>query len=150
MQSKDALKKELMSLERQFWSAMKNRDASTAVSLSDDPGVVIGPQGVGEIDRRTLSGMIEQAPYELLDFELEDFLVRPITEDVAVVAYKVREEMVVDGEPVSLEAFDSSVWIRRNGKWTCSLHTETIAGDPFGRDRSVTATTQSRAGSPTR
>jgi hypothetical protein len=134
MQSKDALEKELMSLEREFWSALKSRDASKATSLSDEPSVVIGPQGVGEIDRQTLSGMIEQAPYELRSFELEDFHVRPITDDVAVVAYKVLEEMVVDGEPITLEAFDSSVWVRRNGKWTCSLHTETIAGDAFGRD----------------
>ena len=57
-----------------------------------------------------------------------------MTDDVAVVAYKVKEELVVDGEPLSLEAFESSVWIRRDGKWTCGLHTESIAGDPFGRN----------------
>jgi hypothetical protein len=30
---------------------------------------------------------------------------------------------------------DSSTWVRRNGRWLCALHTEAIAGDPFGRDR---------------
>jgi hypothetical protein len=30
---------------------------------------------------------------------------------------------------------DSSTWVRRNGCWLCALHTEAIAGDPFGRDR---------------
>jgi len=27
----------------------------------------------------------------------------------------------------------SSVWVRRDGTWTCALHTESVAGDPFGR-----------------
>ena len=123
-----------MALEKQYWSALKNRDAAKAVSLSDDPCVVVGPQGVGEIDNEELSGMVKGAPYELQDFSLDDVHVRPITDDVAVVAYKVKEKLVVDGEPLSLEAFESSVWVRRDGKWTCSLHTETIAGDPFGRN----------------
>ena len=62
MQSKDALKKELMSLERQYWSAIKNKDASKAVSLSDDPCVVVGAQGVGEVGNEELSGMVKGAP----------------------------------------------------------------------------------------
>jgi hypothetical protein len=31
--------------------------------------------------------------------------------------------------------WSSSTWVRRNGRWLCALHTEAIAGDPFGRDR---------------
>ena len=59
-------------------------------------------------------------------------------DDVAIVAYKVRERLVVDGNPVTLDAADASTWIRRNGHWVCALHTESILGDPFGRDRRAT------------
>lgn len=31
------------------------------------------------------------------------------------------------------EAFDSSVWVHRIGHWVCAVHTESLAGDPFGR-----------------
>jgi hypothetical protein len=41
--------------------------------------------------------------------------------------------LVVDGKPVKLQAYDSSVWVRRDGDWLCALHTESPAGDPFGR-----------------
>ena len=41
--------------------------------------------------------------------------------------------MVVDGKPLTLEAYDSSVWVRRDGNWRCAAHTETLAGDPYGR-----------------
>ena len=58
-----------------------------------------------------------------------------VEEGVAVVAYKVTERVVVDGRQLTLEANDASVWVQRDGEWACSLHTESIAGDPFGRDR---------------
>src|SRR6266540_6516732 len=38
-------------------------------------------------------------------------------------------------KPVELDAADASTWVRRNGKWLCALHTESLKGDPFGRDR---------------
>lgn len=50
-----------------------------------------------------------------------------IADDVAVIAYKVSEEMVVDGELKKLDAFDTSVWVKRDGGWVCAAHTETIA-----------------------
>lgn len=131
MQSEIA--RELVRLEKRYWLALQDKDPETAVSLSDDPCLVVGAQGVGEIDNRAMADMVEGADYNLDHFEFDHVTVRPLTDDVAIVAYKVSEELVVDGKPVNLEAYDSSVWIRRNGKWLCSLHTESIAGDPFGR-----------------
>lgn len=59
--------------------------------------------------------------------------------DTAVLAYEVHGELTVDGALVTIDAADSSVWVRRGGRWLCALHTESIAGDPFGRDRAVAA-----------
>jgi hypothetical protein len=132
--SSEQTERELLALEKKYWAALKARDSSTAAALSDEPCIVVGPQGVAEIDRATLVGMMENASYELNDFQVEDFCVRPLTEDVVVVAYRVKEELEVGDEPVKIEAFDSSVWVRRDGRWTCGLHTESIAGDPFGRN----------------
>ena len=56
-----------------------------------------------------------------------------VSEDSAIVAYKVKESLIVEGRPLTLEAADSSTWVRTNGRWLCALHTEAIAGDPFGR-----------------
>jgi hypothetical protein len=62
-----------------------------------------------------------------------------LNEDIALVAYKVKERLTVEGKPLSLEANDSSVWVRRNGEWLCAMHTESLAGDPFGRDKAPKA-----------
>jgi len=80
--------------------------------------------------------MIEAAPYTLDRFEMKaDPSVRLLNDDVAVLAYGVREELTVDGQPLTLEASDASTWVRRGDAWLCALHTESLSGDPFGRDR---------------
>lgn len=133
MKADDSFTQELFALEQQFWNALRDGDSSTATALSSDPCVVVGPQGVGELDKTTLAAMLEHAPYQLKEFEFDDVRVRRVTDDVAVVAYKVKEDLVVEGQDLNLEAFDSSIWVRRDGKWVCVVHTESIAGDPFGR-----------------
>jgi hypothetical protein len=54
---------------------------------------------------------------------------------VAIVAYTVKERVVVDDETIPIEAHDASVWVRVDGAWRCALHTESLAGDSYGRDR---------------
>jgi hypothetical protein len=61
--------------------------------------------------------------------------VQQLTTDVFAIAYKVTERLIVDGQELTLVANDASVWMKRGGGWVCSLHTESPAGDPFGRDR---------------
>jgi ketosteroid isomerase-like protein len=131
------LGRELLDLENQYWQAMKEKDVDAAMRLTDEECIVTGAQGVGRVDRQALGDMLKNAPYTLHSFELKDAEVRQIRDDVAVVAYKVHEDLTVDGKPVKLEAADASTWVRRGGKWLCALHTEAITGDPFGRDRRV-------------
>jgi uncharacterized protein (TIGR02246 family) len=130
------IERELLSLERQYWQAIKDRDADTAMRLSDESCIVTGAQGVGRLDRQALAGMVKASSYTLDDFAIaDDAEVRLLGDDVAVLAYNVREKLTVDGHPVTLEAADASTWVRRNGRWVCALHTESLRGDPFGRDR---------------
>jgi ketosteroid isomerase-like protein len=127
---------EVLELEKRYWQALKDQDVDTAMRLTDDPCIVTGAQGIGSIDRKTLGEMLKSAAYTLNRFELKDGAeVRMLRDDVAIVAYQVHEELTVEGKPVTLDAADSSTWVRRDGRWVCALHTEAIAGDPFGRDR---------------
>lgn len=126
---------ELLVLEHQYWQAIKDGDAALSARLSDDPCVVTGSQGVGRIDRATLEGMFASAAWKLTGFEITSPIVELLTDDVAVVAYRVHEDLLVDGQPLALDASDSSTWVRRDREWVCAVHTEAIAGDPFGRDR---------------
>lgn len=129
------LEEELRALETTYWNAIQNKDEKTAMKLSDERCVVVGAQGVGELDRERLGQMLKQATYELTRYQFDDkkIQVRKLTDDVAVIAYEVREDLIVDGKEESLIAFDASVWVKRGDQWLCALHTESLRGDPFGR-----------------
>jgi hypothetical protein len=150
----ETVEKELVGLERQYWQAIKDKDVEAIMRLTDDPCIVTGAQGIGRLDHTTFKGMMKDAPWTLREFELgADVQVRLLRDDVAVVAYVVKEELTVGNQPVTLKAADSSTWVRRDGRWVCAVHTEALAGDPFGRDRRPTASreqgeTTAAAGAP--
>ncbi len=130
------IEQELLRLEKQYWQALKDRDEVTAMLLTDEPCILTGAQGSFLIHKKDLPAMIKAASYRLNDFTIDDDVqIRQLGNDVAVVAYKVHEQLTVDGKPLTLDAANASTWIKRNGNWLCALHTESILGDPFGRDR---------------
>ena len=134
-----SLEAQILDLENQYWRALQDGDSATAMRLSADPCVVAGAQGVGQIDRKTMGKMLDSATWKLEAFTLSDAVARAVTDDVAVIAYKVHEKLTVDGKAVEFDAADTSTWVRREGEWVCVLHTEALAGDPFGRDRKGSA-----------
>ena len=135
----NTIEQELLELENQFWQAIKDKNADAVVRLSDDPCLITGAQGVSRVDRKTMMGLTKAAPYTLHDFQISDPQVRLIGDEVAVLAYNVHEKLTVDGKRVTIDAADASTWVRRAGRWVCALHTESLKGDPFGRDRALAA-----------
>jgi ketosteroid isomerase-like protein len=125
----------LMDYEKQYWQAIKDRDVPAAMRLTDDPCIITGAQGVARITRTAFAGMLQAGGWTLHEVTLSDMQLRLLGDDVAIIAYKVKELLTVDGKPLTVEAADSSTWVRREGQWMCALHTEALLGDPFGRDR---------------
>ncbi len=130
---------QLLDHEKQYWQAIKDKDVQAAMRLTDEPCIVTGAQGVARIDRKAFAGMLQAGGWTLHEFTISDSQVRVLSEGVAVVAYKVKELLTVDGKSVTIEAADSSTWVRRDGQWMCALHTEALLGDPFGRDKQQSA-----------
>ncbi len=128
---------QLLDLERKFWEAMRSKDALTAQRMTADACIVVGAQGASTIDRQTMGRMLTEGQWQIRRYEIDEGSVQflPIGEDAALVAYKVAEHLTVEDQELTLEAYDASVWTRRDGRWLCAMHTESVAGDPFGRDR---------------
>ena len=131
-----ALKDEILILEKRYWQALKDKDVATVMSLTDDPCLIAGAQGVSRINHDEFENMMSSATYAIDRFQImDDAEVELLSNEVAILAYRVQEDLNVDGKPISLEAADSSTWVKRGGRWRCAMHTESIKGDPFGRDR---------------
>lgn len=133
--SEKPIEAQLLDLEKQYWQAIKDRDVQAAMRLTDDPCIVTGAQGVARITQKAFVAMLQAGGWTLHQFDFTDVEVRIVGDDTAIVAYKVKEVLTVDGKPITFEAADSSTWVRRDGQWVCALHTEAVLGDPFGRDR---------------
>ena len=130
-------RKELLEVEHTFWESMKNKDAQGAGRMTDDGCIIVGAQGVSAIDAKTMAKLTTEGKWQLQEYAIDESKaqVRFLTDDVAIVAYKVTERVVLDGKTLPIEAHDSSVWVRRSGKWVCALHTESLAVDTYGRDK---------------
>lgn len=118
------LEQELVQLETRYWDAMKEKDLRTTEQLTDFPCIVTGEQGVASIDRATFAKMLQDPGNAIKDAKLSDIQVRQVTDDVAVVAYKVRLTREMRGKTQTLNAADCSTWVRRNGSWACVAHSE--------------------------
>jgi len=134
---------DLLDLEVEYWQAVRDKSADTAVRLTDDGCLIAGASGVRRLDTQSFATMAK-APYTLHSFSMSDAQVHLVNNDVGIVVYNVHEELTVEGKPVALDAADSSVWVRRGGRWVCALHTESLKGDPFSRDRVVAPTQPAR------
>jgi len=129
------VEREVVKAEQQLWQSMVDKDAEAAMRLTDDVCLLTGAQGASSFPRDAFTKVMEGAGYTLHRFELKDPQVLQLRDDIAVLAYKVHEELTVDGKPVTVDAADASTWVRKGGRWLCALHTESILGDPYGRDR---------------
>lgn len=127
---------ELLALERSYWDALKDRDARTVGRLTAEQCTVAGARGASVVDPRSMVKQVETATYRIKNYRIDpEAVINRFSDDLVAIAYGVHEDLEVDGKPVKLDAFDSSVWKKTENGWVCVLHTESIKGDSFGRDR---------------
>ncbi len=119
-------KKALLACEKRYWKAMKDNDVDAAVALTDFPCIVAGAQGVSSVDEPSFRKIMTSSRREIRKVSIgDDAQVRMLGDDVAIVAYRIHEEMVVNGKTTTLDAADASTWVRRDGEWRCAQHSET-------------------------
>jgi ketosteroid isomerase-like protein len=125
-------KQEIVDLEKKFWDTMVDKDAKTATAMMAQQSIVIGPQGVAAIKRGDFAKMMRESKWTLDTYRLSDIEVLFPNNDTAVIGYKVKQKGTMDGKPYDMECADSTTWARLDGKWLCSVHTETMMGEPLG------------------
>lgn len=122
-----AAAKDLIALENRFWQSMVDGDTDTALSLLDEPALMVSPHGAMQFDHSGYRQMAEHGDMVVKSFELSDMKTVFPTDDTAVLTYQVRQALAKRGEADAVEQVmnDSSVWTRKDGSWRCVMHTET-------------------------
>jgi ketosteroid isomerase-like protein len=130
---------DVLALEHSYWDALKERDATSVGRLTAEDSTIVGASGVSGVDPRQMSKLLEAATYKIKSYRIDPQTTRitRLGDDAVAISYGVHEDLDVEGDSVRLDAFDLSVWKKTETGWTCVIHTESIAGDAFGRDRLV-------------
>jgi len=116
---------DIMTLERRFWQAMQDMDLETAVSLLDSPSITVAARGVVRFAPDQYRAMAQSGNARITAFALFDEQVIFPAPDVAVAAYGARQSFTVNGEHHDMVVYDTTTWVRKNGRWLACAHTET-------------------------
>lgn len=121
---------DLVDLEHRFWQSMVDEDTETAISMLDEPALMVSSHGAMQFDHAQYRQMAEHGSMVIKSFELSEMNVVFPTEDAAVLTYRVKQSLSPRGKPELIEQQmnDSSVWTRKGGQWMCVMHTETPVG----------------------
>jgi hypothetical protein len=119
-------KDEIVALEKSYWDAMKRKDGGRTAELAAASSLVIGPNGVMKIAKDKMGSMTESGDWTLESYAFEDVEVSVPTDDVAIIAYTVRQKVTMGGKPQDLHAADSSTWVRGPRGWECHAHSEVM------------------------
>ena len=116
---------EIMALERKFWQSMMDMDVDTAVSLLDEQSTAASAHGIHYFDPAEYKTMALSGDARITSFEFfDERVIFPIL-DVAIASYKARQSFTMGGRSHTMVVYDTTTWVRKDGKWVASAHTET-------------------------
>jgi hypothetical protein len=124
-----ATKDEIIALEKEYWDAMKRKDGKRTSQLSGKTSLTTSARGVTAIPKAKMGEMTEEGKWTLDAYEFEGVEVVTPADDVAIIAYKVRQNVTMDGKAQELRAADISTWVRGADGWECHAHSETFLQD---------------------
>ena len=118
---------DLIALEKKFWQSMVDEDTDTALSMLDEPALMVSSHGAMQFDHAAYRRMAEQGAMVIKSFELSDMNVLFPSADMAVLTYRVKQAMAQRGksDEMKQDMADSWVWARKDGRWRCVMHTDT-------------------------
>ena len=119
-------KQQIIDQENRFWTAMKDKDVPTAQSMIHEDCLITGPMGAMRVSPEKYAEMTRDGQWRLDKYAFSDVDVTFPTDEVAVIAYKVHQTGEMKGQPMDLNAADSTTWVRDGSDWKVVLHTESM------------------------
>ena len=118
-----SMEQQIIAKEREGLEALKTGDLARFGDLNAEDAIFIdarGPAGKAEV-QRNVSG------FRLTEFSMDNVEFRKISKDTGLIAYKITEKGVSHEKEFAAQAYVSSIWTRRKGKWVCLFSQETGA-----------------------
>ncbi len=122
-------KDDVIAMEKSYWDAMKRKDGARTAELSGKESLVTGAQGVMTIAKDKMEKMTIEGNWSLESYSFDDVQVSTPAPNVAIIAYTVRQQVLMNGKQQEMRAADSSTWVKGSNGWECHAHSETMLQD---------------------
>jgi len=125
------LDKTLIDLEKRFWQSMVDENTDAALSMLDEPALMVSSHGAMTFDHAGYRKMAEQGTMRVTSFEFSEMNVVSPNDSTAILTYRVKQGVAPranGGKETVEEMLDTSTWVKAADGWRCVAHTETPAG----------------------
>ena len=108
---------------RKLWESFKNKDKAALSGMLDDRFRLF-EEGLSAIgDKKAEVNAVDD--FELLNYTLSDFTVKPIAPNTALVTYTAQYEGKSGGEVSKSKSVFGEVWVRSGNEWKALYMQET-------------------------
>ncbi len=114
--------------EQMIIDAIKKRDANAFKSYVDMDGTVVGSDGMHKMSEAITMMFGEDMSFA--SYTLEDPQVKMVGKDTAMISYKSSATMTYKGKTESGTSFETTVYVRRAGKWVAVFHQSSEMAKP--------------------
>ena len=119
----NSLEEMLIAREKEVWELIKKKNAQGFAAYLAEDMIYVTTDGV-HTKAETVKGIAEAGPPEVM---LSDWKVMMIDKDAAIVTYTTKSGPAVACGPEPVTQRESTVWVKRGGKWLAVLHQDTPA-----------------------
>src|SRR5271155_3064421 len=122
----DSLEQQIVAKEREGLDGLKTGNVEIFANLTAEEAVFVDAAGLAT----KAEVMKNVAGFTLTDYSIEDVRFVPLSAESGLIAYKIHEKGVSHGHEFTAQAYVSSIWAQRAGKWVCLFSQETAARMP--------------------
>lgn len=118
---KSSIEDMLIAREKEILELIKKKDIQGFAAYLADDQLYVNDKGI-HTKAQALKSVAEGT---LLEFALDDWKVLMVNKDTALLTYRVTSKGIVNGQEVSGVTRESTLWVKRGGKWLAVFHQDT-------------------------
>lgn len=118
-----SMEQQIITKEREGLDALKAGNLDVFGSLTADDAVLIDAHGPAT-KKQVLKNVAE---FKLVDYSIDNVNFSRISTKSGLITYRISEKGSSHGKDFSAQAYVSSLWTKRKGRWVCVFSQETAA-----------------------
>jgi hypothetical protein len=124
--NEESLKQQIVAKESEGLDGLKSGNVEIFANLTADEALFVDAAGLAT----KAEVMKNVSGFTLTDYSMEDVRFIPLSAESGLISYKIYEKGVSHGHEFTAQAYVSSIWAQRAGKWVCLFSQETAARMP--------------------